>query len=502
MRLTEELFVTVDLGTTGSKVAITNSSGNILDCGYYETSISYSEDGKVFQDPDAFLDTALCGVKNLLEKNSSTFDAKQIVAIGFTGQMGGIIGIDKDFNNITGYDSALDVRSQKYINQLTHEFGDDFFPITSGYPIHAPKAMWWKNNERQTYQKITSFIPLTSYITGKCCGLKAEEAFYDYTHLSFSGISTMKDLIWSDDLIHLFGLDAEKFPRILKPWDIVGKLKKEYADKAGLSWGIPLIAGAGDQPACFLGAGIVEEGQLINVAGSTSVFSACSSSFVPDRERRIVYMHSVFNDLYYPFSNVSGGGVNLRWFKENLFRDSSGHSYNDYDTATQGICPGSNGLFFIPHFAGQISPNIPSMNGSWVGLKWSHTKEHLYKSMLESIAFECLLGLKAFQQMFPNANFESVRITGGGTKSKVWNQIKADVLGLPVKPLVDQESGLRGMGQIAAFGVGLIDNLRKVSTETVHEMLCVYPEQNNHRLYREIFERYMEILSIYQKIYI
>ena len=502
MRLTEELFVTIDLGTSGSKVAITNSSGNILDSGYYETSISYSENGKVFQDPDAFLDTALYGVKNLLEKNSSVFNTKQIVAMGFTGQMGGVIGIDKDFNNITGYDSALDVRSQKYINRLTHEFGGELFSITSGYPIHAPKAMWWKDNEQQTYKKIKYFIPLTSYIIGKCCGLKAEESFYDYTHLSFSGISSMKELNWSDDLIRRFGLDTEKFPRILEPWNIVGKLKKKYADIAGLSYGIPLIAGSGDQPACFLGAGIVTEGQLINVAGSTSVFSACSSSFVPDKERRIVYMHSVFKDLYYPFSNVSGGGVDLRWFKENLFQNLQGYSYSDYDTATKGICPGSNGLFFIPHFAGQISPNIPSMNGSWIGLKWSHTKEHLYKSMLESIAFECLFGLKAFQQMFPKANFESVRITGGGTKSKIWNQIKADVLGLPVRTLVDQESGLRGMGQITAFGVGVIDDLRKVSKETVHEKLCFYPDQQNYQAYKDLFDRYMRILSIYQKIYI
>ena len=224
----------------------------------------------------------------------------------------------------------------------------------------------------------------------------------------------------------------------------------------------PIVAGAGDQPAGFLGAGIVEPGMAIDVAGSTSVFSICTERYTPDVEhRKIVIMNSVFPDLYYPLSYVSGGGVVLRWFRQQFAHcepveedspktdsartsGSGGGRGMDLDEKTSGIVPGSESLFFVPHFGGRACPNQPAVRGAWVGLNWTHTYVHMYKAILESIAYDHYGAYGSMLALFSDLNIPSIRVTGGGARNRVWNQLKADVLGVPYIEMRRTESATVG----------------------------------------------------------
>ena len=494
------IFVSVDLGTNGIKVALLDESVQFLGLEYSETSLCHLPSGEVIQDPDILLETALESVSHLLEKTG--IDKSRVVCLSFTGQMGGIIGIDEDFNNITGYDSALDGRSGEKYQSIQKEFQEELYSISSGYPIQIAKILWWKEKNREIYNSVKKFIPLVSYVVGKCCGHDSNQAYCDYTHLSFSGCHSVETMSWSEDLCKMYGLDMEKLPRILNPQEVVGKLNREFSCISGLPEGLPLIAGCGDQAACLLGAGIVNEGQLVNVAGSNSVIFTCSDKFISDPNHKVVYMNSVFKDCFYPFTVVNGGGINLRWFRDTFFEDLKGKDiYYEFDKEIENLKWEEKPLFFIPHLSGRICPSMPNMGGAWVGLKYNHGKMHQYKSILESLAYECRFGLECFNSLFPKRKYDFVSVIGGGAKSDLWNQIKADITGIPFRKVSCRELGLFGAGMLAAYANGNIKDLKKYALDSVKFDKEYQVNNQNQVNYDKLYKKYKKIMNLIQSYY-
>ncbi len=493
-------FLSIDLGSTGNKIALVNEKGEFACSRYFKTLIKHPKLGEVDQDPDNCLKVSMTGAREVIEE--SGIPAEKIAAVCFTGQMGGIIGIDSDFNLCTGYDSPLDTRCNKYIEYLTGNFHKELLSNTSGNPTHASKMLYWKNEHPDIYSRVFRFVPLSSYVCGKWCNHKGKNAFYDYTNLSFTGLNNVCGLDWNPELCRLFGLDAGKLPEIVKPWDIVGTVTAETSGISGLVQGTPVIAGAGDQPAGFLGAGMVVQNAAIEVSGGTSVFSITSDRFVPDIESgSVVYMNSVFPDLYYPLSYVNGG-QNIRWFIENFAKEEERQAEVEnrdilllLEEKAAEIEAGSGDLLFVPHLSGQHCPNVPEFSGAWVGLTWGHTPIHMYRSVLEAVAYSHRCALVRMKQLFPGLKIKTVRATGGGSKSRLWNSIKADVLGVPVYTLNQPETGLKGVALLAAYGIGCISDLKKASLETSVKQNQIEPSKENEKIYRYMTESYKNCLN-------
>jgi xylulokinase len=463
--------------------------------------IRHPELGRVVQEPENCLKISMTGALEVIEE--AGVSAESVLAVGFTGQMGGVIGIDSDYNLCTGFDSPLDNRCFSYTDYLIKNFNDELFRYTSGSPTHAAKILYWKNEHPDIYARINKFVPLASYVCGKWCGHCGDDAFYDYTNLSFTGLNNVCTLDWNTELCRMFGIDLAKLPRIVKPWEIVGKVTAECAGICGVKQGTPVIAGAGDQPAGFLGAGIITPETAIDVSGGTSVFSICTDHFIPDMERnQIVYMNSVFPGLFYPLSYVSGGGQNVRWFRDNFAKEELGESAKNNESVfsileknAAELDPGIGGLLFIPYLAGQACPNVPEFNGAWVGLTWGHTRMHMYRAVLEAVVYDHKLALTHLSEMFPNQKISSIRATGGGSKNKLWNRIKADVMGLPICTLDTCEVGLRGTALLAAYGIGCISDLKKASAEGSRVKEKIEPSKENAKVYQYMTESYRDCVD-------
>jgi len=322
--------------------------------------------------------------------------------------------------------------------------------------------MWWKENHPETYANIYKFVQPASYCAMRLCGLSGDEAFYDHTYLHFSGFADTKNKCWSDELLESIGADKEKFPRILSPHEKVGGITHEVAGACGLLPGTPVVAGCGDTAATSFGAGVTKPGIMFDVAGTASVLALAVDKFVPDtKHKTLIFAASVVEGLYTPMSYINGGGLCLKWFRDNVTDKTM--SYQELDVLAKRVKSGSEDLYFVPHFSGRAYPNDELVRGSYVGLQWVHRKGHMYRAIMESIAYEYAIYKDILDELIPNQVYEYIIGVAGGSGSKVFSQIKADVLGTQYKAGIMSDTALLGCASIAGYGVGMFDDIAAIT---------------------------------------
>ncbi len=508
----KKYLIGVDLGTSGTKTSLYSIDGDLIVESFLEIPLHYPKPGVVEQEMEDFYTSAAQTVQSCITK--SGIDPKEIAAIAFDSQMAGVGSINEDYQPAARFDSWLDMRCQPFIQQMSETAGEKITQVTGCPPTcnHGPKMLWWQNEEPETYKSIEKFLMPAGYVVGRLADLAPEHAFMDYTYIHFSGFADNQSGTWSKDLCQQFGMDIEKLPRIVKPWDIVGEVTVKGAKDFGLAPGTIIAAGAGDTAANALGAGIVQPGILFDVAGTASVLAGCTDTYVADTENQaLLTMRSVIPGLWNPLAYIGGGGIALRWLRDNIYQETIQNETNryfrqSYDAMTAlaaDVPPGSEGLFFSPHFGGRICPANPNMRGAWVGLSWSHDQSHLIRSMLESVAYEYAYYLKILRGLLPGQDYFQARGMGGGSKSLVWNQIKADVLNVAYYQLKGSEFGTWGAAMVAGKAAGVIDDLAAFASE--HAKLLnnpCKPDQENHKIYQPMVEKYISMEKMLESFFV
>ncbi len=488
-------LIGVDLGTSATKAVLYRSDGEIVAEAGAEVPLYYPKPGVVEQENEDFYRSAAQTVRQCM--SASGIDPRAVAAIAFDSQMAGVGAVDEAFNPAIRFDSWLDMRCQPYIEQLARDHGDLITRLTGCAPTcnHGPKILWWKEERPEAYAKVAKFLMPACYVAGKMAGLRGEEAFIDYTFVHFSALSDAQAGEWSSELCGRLGVDPQKLPRIVAPWEIIGEVQPEAAKDFALAPGVLIAAGAGDTAAGALGAGIVRPGMLLDTAGTASVFAGCTDRYVPDEQHRaLLVMRSVIPGLWNPLAYIAGGGLALRWFRDEFFKVGV-RDRDVYDMMTEraaNLPPGADGLFFSPHLGGRICPAEPAMRGAWVGFSWGHTQDHFVRAILESIAFEYAFYLGILRHLIPDLNLTEARVIGGGAKSAAWNQIKADVLGVPYQRLKRAEFATWGCALIAGYAVGLYNDLAEAAMETTApdgSPVANRPEVS--AVYAQLAERYI-----------
>lgn len=508
--MAEKYLIGVDLGTSATKSVVYRTDGTIVAEANLEVPLYYPKPGIVEQENDDFYKTASATVRQCIDQ--SGIEPGQVAAIAFDSQMAGIGSIYENFQPATRFDSWLDMRCQPYIDQMDRKAGGRIIQLTGCPPTcdHGPKILWWMHERPKEYARIAKFVTPAGFVAGKMGGLKADQAFMDYTFIHFTGLCDSQNYCWSDELCDLFNVDINKLPRIVKPWEIVGEVTDRAAKDFGLKAGTPIAAGCGDTAACALGAGVVKPGMVYDTAGTASALAATTDQFVADvKHRTLLSMHSVITDIYNPLAYIAGGGIALRWFRDQFYNTCRGemqkmdHDLYDEMIASAGkIEPGCDGLFFSPHLGGRICPSASEMRGAWLGFSWGHTQYHFFRAILESIAFEYAFYLKILRDQLPDLKFEEARVVGGGARSRAWNQIKADVLGIKYQSLKHNEFGAWGTALIAGKSVGLFDDLSLKATETsMPEGDPVLPNLSHHGIYSELVNKYITSQEMLQNYY-
>ncbi len=495
-------LIGVDLGTSATKAALYDTSGTLISEITLPVPIKYLKPGVVEQDSEDFYLTASQAVSTCILQ--SGVDSKLIKAIAFDSQMAGVGTIDEEYRSTTRFDSWLDMRCQPYITMMDERAGERVTSLTGCAPTcaHGPKILWWQHERPQEYARIAKFLMPAAYVSGRMAGLDADEAFIDYTFLHFSGLSDARKGEWSQELCSMFGVDMERLPRIVEPWHVVGEVTQQAAGDFGLAPGTLIAAGCGDTAAGALGAGVVRAGMIFDTAGTASVLAGCTDSYVADiQNRALLTMRSVIPGLWNPLAYIGGGGQALTWFRDKFFNTSLGQAepavtdlYTAMDSMVTETPPGAEGLFFSPHLGGRICPSSPGMRGAWIGFSWGHSQAHFFRAILESVAFEYAYYLRILKDSIPDLALTEARVIGGGARSQTWNQIKANVLGVPFQTLQRSEFGTWGSAMIAGKAAGIYTDLVQVALENAspngHPL---QPDPEQHAFYQPLVERYIHL---------
>jgi xylulokinase len=234
---------------------------------------------------------------------------------------------------------------------------------------------------------------------------------------------------------------------------------------------------------------------LLDTAGTASVLAGCTARFAPDEQNRaLLVMRSVIPGLWHPLAYIAGGGQALRWFRDSFFHteDQDREAYDLLADQAARIPPGAEGLIFSPHLGGRVCPSEPAMRGAWVGFSWGHTQAHFFRSILEGIAFEYAYYLRILGELIPDLSLVEARVIGGGAKSAVWNQIKADILGVPYQRLKRSEFATWGSAMIAGRAVGLLSDLAETATAAAEaDGRPAVPRPEVTEVYRRLADRYV-----------
>jgi xylulokinase len=490
-----DYLISVDIGTQGTKAALFDREISMIDSAFVPSTLHSPKPGVVWQEPDEMLAECCLALNTLMQKTGA--DPLRVAGIGLDGQMAGIMGIDDDGQASTPYDSWLDMRCGPQMKRMNDRAGKRIIQLSGGPAtyVHGPKILWWKENHPEAFRNTAKFVLPHTFIAGRLCGLDAEASYFDYTHLHFSCLADTANKRWSEELLDTFDIDKAKMARIISPFEVIGRLGQAMAERCGLAAGIPLVAGCGDTAASTFGTGMFQSGMLLDCAGTASVLCSVVDSYIPDvRYETLAMMRSPVDGLFLPLAYVNGGGMCIRWFRNQLTGNPHS-SYEELQLEAEVLPPGSEGLMFIPHFSGRVLPNNPNLKGAYLGLDFKHTRGHMYRAVLEAIAYEYAYYLSVLKGLYPHEAFDRMLIVGGGAESPLFNQIKADVLDVHAATLQTGETALIGSAVIAGVGVGLLKGYTAPILAAIRQKGEYAPNPGRHQAYQPYCDAYLSALE-------
>ena len=492
-------LLAIDIGATVVRAGVYDLDGRCLAARTRTVDVQYAGPGETEVQPTAYYDAAAMVSRRALR--AAGMSNQSVEAIGLACQMGGIVGVDQAHKPVTRFDPHFDDRCQPVREKLMREHESTVRELTGCLPYLGVKIKWWQDNQPDEAARVRKWVTIGGYLIGRMAGLDADNAFIDRTNLCLSGLADNAAGTWSDPLLGLCGVPIDVLPRIVRPNEIVGHLVDEVASDFNLAPGVPIVAGLGDYPATFLGAGLTRPGRLCDLSANICHFAATTDRFIADGRYRVLSaLASPGAALWYVMAYVNAGGVTCRWFLE----DVSDHSGDDAALAERirrleeraaDVPTGSDGLLFLPHLNGRQCPWDSAMRGSWVGLREYHTQTHMHRSILESVAFEYAYFLQVAREMYDGITFDEIHGIGTGTRSQLWSQIKADVLGVPYVMPTREDHALLGAAAVAASGVNAMPSAEEAIDRWVRTGTRLTPDRDRHRDYAELFELYVRALD-------
>jgi xylulokinase len=483
-----------DIGSQSLKTILISAEGKI--CGESSAAypIEYPQPTWAQQSPTAWLDALAEAVRSLLA--STNISSSQIIALGLDAQVDGVVAVDKhgkplypaiiwmDRRAVTQCES-VDI-SQETVFQITGLNLD---------PSHvAPKIRWLANNEPRLLEQTAYFLLPGSYVAFAL----TRELGVDYSNASSTMLMDVRNRTWSQQMRDVFEIPIEQLPPIYSATHVLGTLHHEAAEKLGLSTSTKVILGSGDEHAACLGAGVIQPGLVCDIAGTAEPVCASSPNALFDKARLVETHCHADPDLWLLENPGFVSGANYRWFRDQFSiqevtraQQEGGNAYALLDDRAESIPPGSDGLIMLPCLMGAMTPTWNALaRGTFMGFTLAHRREHFSRAILEASAYA--LRDITDQMLSMGLPLREIRAVGGGARSPLWRQIKADVTGLPVSITDTTETTALGAGILALTGSGLIDSLSDAVSLTMHVVETRQPNSKTHAIYQEYYQLYWD----------
>jgi len=492
------VFCGVDVGTQGSKVGFYRGDGTCIADAYAEHTFDNLRPGWVEMDPDQILDAVVSAVAAAVD--AGDFRPSEVASIAMSGILCGPVFVDESFVPVRPIIPFLDTRASAEVDWLSNEVEPRWVDESANAALDTyvmPAVYEWiRRNEPDVCARIAKILSLAPYIGGKLAGATCEQAWTDPSHLSgwVIGWNARTGTV-SEQQMQDLGIDIDLAPRVHAPTDVVGSLCAAMAERTGLPVGVPICAGAGDVMQSNLGAGLTRPGMATDVAGTASILTVGVTEPSPaiTAVPGMLYSLSALSGQALYWGYVKAGGLSLRWFRDQLLgRTGDDALYAEADGWAAQVAPGSDGVLFAPYLSGG-GPDNPHASGTWLGMTMATERGTLWRSMLEAIAFEYAEFLDVFRAN--GAPVDEVLAVGGGARSPLWNQIKADVVGMRWRVPSRQDGAILANAALGGVGVGELSGLAATVSGWVTEGEAYEPRPEVSDVYATVRSSRAQLLA-------
>ena len=490
-------LIGVDLGTSGTKTVIFDEAGTPLASKTVEYPLYQPQNGWAEQDPLDWWNASVEGMKAVIAQSGAK--KEDIKGIGISGQMHGLVMLDKDGKVLRRSIIWCDQRTAKECEEITSKVGAKKLiditanPALTGFT--ASKILWVRNNEPETYAKCAHILLPKDYVRYMLTGEFATEVS-DASGMQLLDVPRRQ---WSDELLGKLGIDKALLAKVYESPEVTGKVTAKAADLCGLKEGTPVVGGAGDNAAAAVGTGTVVDGRAFTTIGTSGVVFAHTSKLSIDPKGRVHTFCCAVPGAWHVMGVTQAAGLSLKWFRDNFcnaeIQTAAGMGKDPYflmDKEADHIPIGCDKLLYMPYLMGERTPHLdPDCRGVFFGLSAMHTKAHLLRAVMEGVTYSQRDSMEVLRGM--GVKTDTMLACGGGGSSPLWRQMLADVYGCPVTTVASKEGPALGVAILAGVGTGVWSSVPQACDAVIKTNPPQNPVAENSREYEKFYKLYTQI---------
>lgn len=487
----------VDLGTSGTKTVLFDEVGNVIASHTVEYPLYQERNGWAEQDPLDWYNATITTIKAVIE--NSGIDSTDIKGIGLSGQMHGLVMLDKDFNVLRKSIIWCDQRTGKECEEITEIVGAEKVieitanPVLTGFT--ASKIRWVMKNEPQIFEKCRYILLPKDYVRLMLTGELATEVS-DASGMQLLDVPNRK---WSKTMLDALNITEDMLGKVYESPEVTGQITQKVADITGLKKGTIVVGGAGDNAAAAVGTGVVEDGKAFTTIGTSGVVFAHTSNVTIDSKGRVHTFCCAVPNCWHVMGVTQGAGLSLKWFRDNFCTSEKETAklmgvdeYYLMDKEAEKIPVGADRLLYLPYLMGERTPHLdPNARGMFFGLSAIHGKSHMLRAVLEGVAYSLRDCVEVFREM--NINVNDMMACGGGGTSPLWRQMLADLYACDVKTVASKEGPALGVGILALTGSGVYSSVQEACANIIKADKVQSPIEENIPKYEKYYQLYREI---------
>ena len=495
----------IDIGTSCAKCLLMTRDGRVTARASKEYPLLVPRPGWAEQDPEWWAEAAFESIRRLLE--TSGVSPAEIGGISFSGQMHGLVPLDRDGKVIRKAILWCDQRTEPQCRVIEEKAGgrESLLGMTNNVMLAGytgGKLLWMRQEEPEAFRRMVQFLCPKDYLRYRLTG----EIGMDVSEASGTGLFDTRNRRWSDPLIRALGLETSLFPPTMESTAPAGFVTPEAAERTGLRAGTPCYAGGGDAVVQSFGSGLIREGRAGTVIGTAGNVSMGFERYTPNPGGKLQAFCGVTPGSYMSFGATQTAGGALRWFRDELCRDLRAKAQTEGTDAFDLMsalaaqsAPGAGGVLFAPYLSGERCPwPDAAARGVLYGLSLNTTQADMIRAVMEGIVYSLRQILEIYRSF---TRVDSVAASGGGAKGALFLRLQADIFGVPVVTMsAAAEGGAYGAAMIAGMGAGWYrsaeEAVRVLKTE--REIL---PDAANRDAYDRAFALYSEIYPALRDVF-
>ncbi len=480
-------LMAIDIGTQSTRAAIVSADGEILGIEQIAHEVDSPSAGWAQQRPDQWWEETARATQAVLQATGT--EPESLAGVCVCGQMHGPVGIDEDGRVTTEWVQLwCDKRSAPNCQSVAASTDQEKLAEVTGNRVNPAwvglKVLWCKENQPDIYERSRWFLVPKDFINYRLTGVAAT----DPSEGSGSYIWDWRNDNYSQEIASAVGVDMERFAPVSPSATVIGEVTESAATQTGIPAGVPVVAGGGDFPVSMLGFGIIGHGVASDVTGSSTLFATHSPE--PLVHPAVQNLRHVV-DGWIPFTILDCGGISMKWCRDLLNSaaclrkedEKEKYSFEDLIEMASTIDAGSDGLFFHPYMMGERRAENTNARGGYLGLTLNHTPAHFVRATMEGVALAMGRDVALFRSL--GLDVAQILCVGGGARNRLWSEIKATVVGVPLEIADQPEAGLKGAALLAAAGAGLIDDPGSTAVERRHLTDTVSPSDANSDTYEQ-----------------